>query len=417
MKKIAFIFIAFMLCLVVGCSQADKKPSDFVQVNGADLIKPDGEKLLIRGTNLGNWLNPEGYMFGFRKTNSARFINEMFCQLVGEDFTAEFWTNFKDNYITQTDIAFIRQTGSNTIRIPFHYKLFTDEDYMGLTVNQDGFARLDQLIEWCRAEGLYLILDMHDAPGGQTGDNIDDSYGYPWLFDSEKSQQLYCDIWEKIAKRYKNETMILAYELFNEPIAPYFDNVDELNSKLEDVYKRGVAAIRKVDTNHIIMLGGAQWNSNFKPFTDWTFDNKIMYTCHRYGGEPTPDAIRGFINFRDTTNLPMYMGEIGHNKNEWMAAFVKTMEDNNIGWTFWPYKKIDGSSFVGIVRPAEWDTIVNFSEADRATYKLIREARPDQELSRKILTEFLEQIKFENNKIHADYINALGLKADEITVE
>ena len=97
---------------------------------------------------------------------------------------------------------------------------------------------------------------MHDAPGGQTGDNIDDSYGYPWLFESEKSQQLFCDIWQKIAAYYKDEPTILAYDLLNEPIAPYFKNVEELNAKLEDIYKMATAAIRKVDKNHIIMLVG-----------------------------------------------------------------------------------------------------------------------------------------------------------------
>ena len=121
---------------------------------------------------------------------------------------------------------------------------------------------------WCRDNGLYLILDMHDAPGGQTGDNIDDSYGYPWLFESERSQQLFCDIWRSIAERYKDETTILGYELINEPIAPYFENMDELNGKLEALHKRAVKAIREVDTNHIILLGGAQWYGNFKPFTD-----------------------------------------------------------------------------------------------------------------------------------------------------
>ena len=244
------------------------------------------------------------------RTNSGRFINEMFCQLVGPDFTADFWKAFKDNYVTREDIRFIKEQGANTIRLPFHYKLFTDEDYMGLTADQDGFARVDSLVEWCRESDLYLILDMHDAPGGQTGDNIDDSYGYPWLFDSEVSQQLYCDIWRRIADRYKNEPVILGYELFNEPIAPYFENMEELNGKLEDVYKKGVAAIREVDSNHIILLGGAQWNGNFKPFKDSKFDDKIMYTCHRYGGEPTQAAIQTIINFRDSVNLPMYMGEI-----------------------------------------------------------------------------------------------------------
>ena len=229
MKHILLLFMLPTIIFLNSCTSG--KPMEgnivkFVTISGQDLVRPDGSKLFIKGTNLGNWLNPEGYMFRFNKTNSGRFINEMFCQMVGADFTAEFWKAFKDNYITRDDIHFIKESGANTIRLPFHYKLFTDEDYMGLTVAQDGFARVDSVVNWCREEGLYLILDMHDAPGGQTGDNIDDSYGYPWLFESEDSQKLYCDFWRRIADYYKNEAVILGYELFNEPIAPYFPNME-----------------------------------------------------------------------------------------------------------------------------------------------------------------------------------------------
>jgi hypothetical protein len=411
MKK----FLYLLLLASVGlCACGETQRTQFVRVDGHNLITPAGEKLLIRGTNLGNWLNPEGYMFGFSKTNSARFINEMLCQLVGHDFTAEFWQKFKDSYITRADVRFIASTGSNTIRLPFHYKLFTDEDYMGLTATQDGFARIDSVVAWCRDEGLYLILDMHDAPGGQTGDNIDDSYGYPWLFESEASQKLYCDVWRRIAARYRDEPVILGYELLNEPVAPYFgDTVLLLNSRLEEVYRMGTAAIREVDANHIVLWGGAQWNSNFRPLSSEEPDDpQIMYTCHRYGGAPTPEAIEHFIAFRDSVNRPMYMGEIGHNRNEWMAEFCRTMEANNIGWTFWPYKKINASSFVGVTPPAGWESIVAFSEAPRATYREIRAARPDMVAAQQALTAFAAACRFENNVIHKDYIEALGLKVD-----
>ncbi|WP_294633961.1 glycoside hydrolase family 5 protein [uncultured Bacteroides sp.] len=416
-----FIFSTLLLaCTFTSCQFKEAQieaeapaPEAFVRVSGQDLILPDGNKLFIKGTNLGNWLNPEGYMFGFSKTNSGRFIDEMFSQMVGPDFTAEFWREFKDNYITRKDVEFIASTGANTIRLPFHYKLFTDEDYMGLKSNQDGFARVDSVVSWCRDNGLYLILDMHDAPGGQTGDNIDDSYGYPWLFDSDESQQLFCYIWRKIADYYKNETVILGYELINEPIAPYFANMEELNNKLELVHKRAVKAIREVDNNHIILLGGAQWNGNFKPFKDSKYDDKLMYTCHRYGGAPTKEAIQEIINFRDSVNLPMYMGEIGHNTDEWQAAFCKVMEENNIGYTFWPYKKKDSSCFMGIKMPENWEQVVAFSEAPRGTYKEIRDARPDQGVIRKAMMDFIESSKCENNLPQVNYIRSLGLNVDE----
>ena len=251
MMKRQMIVLAVLL-LAVFTMPVEARNSKFVTVQGTNLIQPNGEKLFIVGTNLGNWLNPEGYMFGFSRTNSAWMIDLMFREMVGPDETAAFWKEFKDNYITRSDIDFIASTGANTIRLPFNYKLFTDEDYMGLTSGHDGFKRIDDVVAWCRANRLYLILDMHDCPGSQTGDNIDDGYGYPWLFESEKSQQLFCEIWQQIAKRYKNETVILGYELMNEPIAHYFENKDLLNQKLEPLYKRAVKAIREVDPSETI---------------------------------------------------------------------------------------------------------------------------------------------------------------------
>ena len=401
-----------VVCWLTGSISGEAKDTKFVHVDGVNLVKPDGGKLFIQGTNLGNWLNPEGYMFGLSKTNSAWMIDLMLREAIGPDETAAFWQQFKENYITEADIRFIASTGANTIRLPFNYKLFTDEDYMGLTNNRgEGFRWIDKVVEWCRKAGLYLILDMHDCPGSQTGDNIDDGFGYPWLFESEKSQLLFCDIWQQIARRYRNEAVILGYELMNEPIAHYFKNKEELNQRLEPLYKRAVKAIRSVDRNHVVLLGGARWNSDFFMFSDWTFDNNIMYTCHRYGGEATAKAINDYISFRDKTGLPMYMGEIGHNTNQWQSDFVKVMKDNNIGYTFWPYKKLDGSCMMGISRPELWDSIVvKFSEAERTTYANMREARPDQKLFREQLKAFIVNCRFENCLEQKEYIQSMRLK-------
>lgn len=402
------------LAIFTSCSQEKTQDysAQFVRVQGEDLIKPNGEKLFIQGTNLGNWLNPEGYMFNFQRTNSGWMIDQMFREMVGPDFTDEFWAAFKDNYITRKDIEFIKAQGANTIRLPFNYKLFTDEDFMGLqSEGNEGFARIDSTVTWCRDNDLYLILDMHDCPGSQTGDNIDDGFGYPWLFESEKSQQLFCDIWKKIAQHYANEPVILGYELMNEPIAHYFENKEELNSCLEPLYKRAVASIREVDKNHIVLLGGARWNSDFYMFTDWTFDDNIMYTCHRYGGDPTAEAIGDYIGHKNKTGLPMYMGEFGHNTMEWQSSMVQVLKDNNIGYTFWPYKKMGDSCMNGIVAPEGWNEVVRtYSETPRGTYSEFREARPNQEVARALMLQLIENIKFENCIPQTPYIESMGLK-------
>ena len=414
MKKcVLFLFLLFaVLCTIQASSLKSKnngKP--FVKVKGQDIVTPNGESFLIQGINLGNWLNPEGYMFLFKDVSSYRLIDQAFREMVGPDFTDQFWKTFKDNYITREDIAYIKQTGMNSIRLPFHYKLFTDEDYMGLKSNQDGFARVDSVIKWCKAEGLYVILDMHDAPGGQTGDNIDDSYGYPWLFESETSKQLFSEIWKKIADRYKNEPTVLGYDLLNEPIATYFTNKEEINKLLVPVYKRGVEAIRSVDPNHIILLGGAQWNSNFSMFDEKAIDSNMLYTCHRYWCDTLQSNLQDFIDFRNKVNLPLYMGETGENTDEWVGGFRRLMERNNMGWHFWPYKKLEKTScMVHIKKPANWDLIVEYTQKPRNNFNEIRAARPDQELVKKAMLELLENIKFAHCIKNQGYIKALGMK-------
>lgn len=414
MKKcVLFLFLLFaVLCTIQASSLKSKnngKP--FLKVKGQDIVTPNGESFLIQGINLGNWLNPEGYMFLFKDVSSYRLIDQAFREMVGPDFTDQFWKTFKDNYITREDIAYIKQTGMNSIRLPFHYKLFTDEDYMGLKSNQDGFARVDSVIKWCKTEGLYVILDMHDAPGGQTGDNIDDSYGYPWLFESETSKQLFSEIWKKIADRYKNEPTVLGYDLLNEPIATYFTNKEEINKLLVPVYKRGIEAIRNVDPNHIILLGGAQWNSNFSMFDEKAIDSNMLYTCHRYWCDTLQSNLQDFIDFRNKVNLPLYMGETGENTDEWVGGFRRLMERNNMGWHFWPYKKLEKTScMVHIKKPANWDLIVEYTQKPRNNFNEIRAARPDQELVKKAMLELLENIKFAHCIKNQGYIKALGMK-------
>lgn len=414
MKKVFLAIATVFAVLLSGCSEKGglkEEAGGFIKVSGEDLVSPDGSKYFIKGTNLGCWLNPEGYMFGFgSRASSPRQIDEMFKEMVGPDRTAEFWKSFKDNYITEKDIQFIASSGANTIRIPFNYRIFTDEDYMGLSKDQDGFERIDSVVAWCAKAGLHVILDMHDCPGGQTGDNIDDSYGYPWLFVSKESQDLFNSIWRRIADHYKNETTILGYELMNEPIAPYFDDLDSLNSLFIPVSKSATEAIREVDKNHIVLIGSPQWNTNFAPVTDLSFDDNLMLTCHRYGGVAGADGIRDYINFRDSVSLPMFMGEIGHNTMEWQTTYSSVLQENNIGYAYWPYKKRDIECMVAFSVPEFWDEVVTFADTDRSTFDAVRKARPDQEKAWKAMQDYLEAVKFGNCKPLEDYINSMKLK-------
>lgn len=408
MKKNILAVVLFALLLPF-CIKAQP---GFITVKGKDVIGPDGKPFIMRGTNLGNWLIPEGYMFKFDKTNSPRLINEAITELIGRGEAKNFWEKYLHNYITEGDIHYLKSIGVNSIRIPFNYRLFTSEDYLGANDPNRGFELIDPVISWCKKEGIYVILDMHAAPGGQTGDNIDDGYGYPFLFKSEANQKQCAEIWARIADHYKNEPIIIGYDLLNEPIATYFDAGD-FNPSLEPVYKLITAAIRTVDKNHIVILGGAQWDSNFKPFGP-PFDAKLIYQFHKYWTDPTKAVIQDYIDFRDKYNVPIYCGETGENKDEWVKKFKDVLEENNIGWHYWPYKKMENlSGFVTFDKPANYDKIIEYAAKQRSSFEDIRKAGPvDREQVKKALYDFIENSRFEHCRVNKGYVGALGFKTN-----
>ena len=105
--KFGFITLCGVLLFAAFTPRENKQaPAKFIAISGSNLLTPDGQKFFIRGINLGNWLNPEGYMFGFKATSSARLIDMAFRELAGPDFTDQFWKKFKDNYVTREDIRF-----------------------------------------------------------------------------------------------------------------------------------------------------------------------------------------------------------------------------------------------------------------------------------------------------------------------
>jgi len=404
MRKAILIF-----CLVLQSTISDAQP--FITVKGKDIIGPDGKPFLMKGTNLGNWLLPEGYMFKFKEASSPRLINEVITELIGPAGAKEFWKAHLANYITRKDIHYLRSTGMNSIRIPFHYKLFTDEDYLGGRGEARGFALMDSVIKWCAAENLYVILDMHAAPGGQTGDNIDDSYGYPFIYTSQEDQAQVCNIWMRIADHYKNNRTVMGYDLFNEPI-PHFLDTTKLNPLLEPLFKKITAAIRTKDKNHIIFLEGAQWASNFSAFGK-PFDNKLVYQFHKYWTPATVEVIQSYIEFRDKFNVPIYCGETGENEDKWVGDFRKVLEQNGIGWHYWPYKKMDNTrGIMSFPQPSGYDAIIQFADTSRTNFDLVRKARPADTMAvRKALFEYSKNSRFEFSKPNTSYIEALGLKS------
>jgi aryl-phospho-beta-D-glucosidase BglC (GH1 family) len=381
--------------------------AQFAHTDHKQIVDAAGKPLLLRATNLGNWMVPEGYMWLFEGgPQSPSEIRALVLELLGPEGSAAFWQKYRENYVTRVDIALLHRAGFNAIRVPLHYSLFESDD-------AEGFPLLDRLIGWCRAENLYVILDLHAAPGGQTGANIDDSAGYPWLYQSRQEQEHLIAIWRRLAAHYRDEPTVLGYDLLNEPI-PHFPKLAPLNSSLEPLYKKLTAEIRKVDARHILFLGGAQWDGNFSVFGK-PFDANTAYTFHKYWTAPDESVIRQYLDFRERYDVPIWMGESGENTDEWIAQFVKTLEKNNIGWAFWPYKKMGKpSAVVSIIPTADWGEIVEFAKLPRGTAHVEErlKARPEQETITRAFAELLESVRLQKCRVNEGYLRALGMKSD-----
>jgi endoglucanase len=389
--------IAFLLCFAASSASAQ-----YAHTRGAEVLDGAGHPIQLKGTNLGNWLVPEGYMWRFDGgPGSPKEIEGYVIELIGPTRADEFWKTYRDRYITQDDIRFIRAQGFNSIRIPMHWKLFQTDD-------SEGFRLLDRVVKWCHEAGLYIILDLHAAPGGQTGYNIDDGHGYPWLFRDAGSQQQTIDLWARVAKRYRNETAILGYDLLNEPI-PNWPGYEVLKPSLEPLYKRISAAIRAVDTHHILILGGAEWDGDFSVFGP-PFDANTIYQLHKYWMGVNQSTLEPFIAYREKYRVPIWLGESGENTDEWVANFRTLLEKNFIGWAFWPYKKMEvASAPVSFKRPTGWDQIVAYAKLPRgdAGSKVRIKDRPSQAVIDAAMAEFLQNIEFAMCTVNAGYIHAL----------
>ena len=148
-KKQALWWIILLLHLAASTSSNGQ--SRFITTRGKDLVSADGKPLLLKGINLGNWLLPEGYMFKFKSANSPRLIHTVINELVGEDEGRRFWKTYHENYITREDIRFIKQSGFNSVRVPFSYRLFVS-DAAPAKLEGEGYRLLDDVIAWCRQD-------------------------------------------------------------------------------------------------------------------------------------------------------------------------------------------------------------------------------------------------------------------------
>lgn len=372
----------------------------FVKALGQQIVNGSGETFTLEGVGLGGWLLPEGYMWQFPKEGDRPRKMEAFInKSIGEEKANIFWKNYRSNFITENDISLIKEEGFNSVRVPFNSRLLLNDS--------SEFSYLDNVIEWCEKHKLYVILDMHGAPGGQTGTNIDDSErDVPELFTSEVHWNQTVALWENIARRYKDRWIIAGYDLLNEPLPEWFS---KYNDKVIPLYKEIIKAIRSVDKDHMIILEGVHWSTDWSIFNE-KLDDNLMIQFHKYWNNPDTESIEKYLTMQKKLNVPIYMGEGGENNINWYSGAFHLFDEHNISWNFWTYKKMNNTnSLLDIKKPSGWDLL---SDAI-ATGECLSADKTEE-----ILDEFIKLVNFKENKHYPDVSRALlrkpGIKVPAI---
>jgi endoglucanase len=356
MQKTFFLVLLLVtLILTPICeSSADQaRVNAMIHQSGTRLVDGNGKAVNLRGVNLEGWIQWEGLFFGASMFTSGSTVKEKLAKLVGAQQEELFERGIYDNFITERDISKIAELGFNCVRLPVTASALEGSQ------NPIGWELMDHALGWCDKYGVYAIIDLHSAPGGQskmpTCEHQNDS---DLLWNSEESRKRTVALWKAIAQRYRHRKIVAGYDLLNEPVA-------KNPQQLLDIYRRIISAIREVDPDHVVILEGDKLASDFSMFDRTLCDNQV-YSFHMYGwfGDNRAKGLNQYKQLADSQNVPLWVGEFGSNTYE-MIASTKAMYDRTpeiAGWAYWTWKKVP-TKFPGLATitvPDDWKPIAKW---------------------------------------------------------
>src|SRR6186713_871628 len=166
-------YLSLIILLIASLSA---NTQGFLRTKGPAIVDGKGNEVILRGMGLGGWMLQEPYMLKRSGVAIAQYdIRNKITALVGKERAKKFYDAWLNNHCTKADIDSLAAWGFNSVRLPMHYNLFTlpVESEKGENNNtwlSKGFELTDSLLSWCKANRIYLVLDLHAAPGGQGND-------------------------------------------------------------------------------------------------------------------------------------------------------------------------------------------------------------------------------------------------------
>ncbi|SDW17044.1 Carbohydrate binding module (family 6) [Hydrobacter penzbergensis] len=384
----------------------------FLKVDGQKIVNDKDENVLLRSIGLGGWMIQEGYMLRLEGEGMQHKIKSRIEQLIGKQATDSFYHRWRKNHISRAEVDSLKAWGFNAIRLPMHFNLFTlpvdEEPVKGRhTWLKEGFQLVDSLLSWCKKAHIYLILDLHAAPGGQGNDlNIADrDASKPSLWESRENQLKTIALWEKIAQRYANEPWIGGYDLLNEPNWGFSLNPkdrngiwEQHNEPLWNFLKEVATAVRKVDTRHLLIIEGNGWGNNYAGLPS-IWDKNLCMSFHKYWNYNDQQSIKNILEARQRYNVPVWLGETGENSNVWFREAVALLEQNNIGWSWWPLKKMGVNNPLEVKVPADYGKVLSYWNGNGP--------KPTKAAAKKVFFQLAENVKLRNCLLHRDVLDAL----------
>lgn len=411
MKKTTFTILVVLLLSATAMAQ-------YLRRSGPSIVDGNGNEFITRSMGLGGWMLQEGYMLGTGSFAGPQHqIRALLEASMGKERTDEFYDAWLANHCTQTDIDSLAAWGFNAVRPALHYNLFTLPIEKEPVAGQDtwletGFRMVDELIAWCKAHQMYVILDLHAAPGGQGKDSNISDYdpAKPSLWESAENQRKTIALWRKLAERYANEPTVGGYDLLNETNwnfnGTHNNGCDSSNEQLRDLMIRITAAIREVDQNHLLFIEGNCWANNWKNLLP-PWDDNLAYSFHKYWNGTDAGTIADFTAIRDEYNVPIWLGESGENSNQWFYETIGMLEAQKVGWSWWPLKKI--ASVAGpysAVKTPEYEQLLQTWSSG---------GTPEADFCYRTMMKMTEQLISANCAYHPDVIDAMFRQQTENT--
>ena len=352
--------------------QADNvtNTAGLVQAIGRSLYDSNGNELHLTGINAGQILLQEGWMSPFAmeplKNEDGSYVKDNDGNIQYPEFTEEEFRdglsqnpNLTDHnvgelmeyywscFFTEEDFRIIKEDlGLNAIRLPFYWRNILKDD-LSLKSEAEAFAYLDWFMGMAAKYELYIILDLHGAPGSQNGyEHSGSSIGTAGFWTNENYVDATVALWEYVAKHYTQTQpelgkWIAAYDILNEPTYEYGGPTTE---ECWEIFDRIYDTVRAAGDDHVVIMEGCWDFSTLPDPADYAWEN-VMYEYHWYNWWSDVLSYEMLIAYHDSLNIgrdyevPVLIGEFTcFEDTEAWDYMLSLFDERGYNWTVWNYK-------------------------------------------------------------------------------